>query len=612
MHHLHHRHRHESRDILDDMDDFFSNSFEDNDKGVTPRDTDEGNGPTLIRTIYKTMAPTFEGPVAGYSTIREHASSMPSEIINPSAKEDPTPAKSSTPTIPTKSKPKETPSIQSVISRPSSSSSASQTILLKDTGILTPAPTDHYGAQFTSTPTLNLATSRPTTDSMPSQEASDGTSAGAKAGIAFGVLGGVLIVGLVAFLLFNRRRRQAATQREANNEKSRPNASGNANTFGAMNVQSDHRAPRISLRPVTQFLPNWSLDKRSSKGAGMALHSAAAGANSHNTLWERPATSQSSHPANPFGNQAERVHEPNLDQQRALSRSDPFTANGPAIAAGATAGAGVGLTRKASMRNHTQRNVDLTLPPTLGFIPPSPAGTEFSMSPVSPGATVPPSNGAAAIAAAGGPPNSNVHRVQLDFKPSLDDEMELKAGDLVRLLHEYDDGWALVIRLDRSQQGVVPRTCLSTRPVKPRAPQGGSRLGPPVNPSGQHSLIANQPQSPGQRPMTPQGRPMTPQGRPMTPQGMASQTRPRMSPGAPSPQSMSPTVHPQSPGPGHNAPPVLPAYSESRSASPGGIIQPMRSPGPRPVKSVQSPPPGPPNKPPTGPIGRKPVPGQAY
>ena len=51
------------------------------------------------------------------------------------------------------------------------------------------------------------------------------------------------------------------------------------------------------------------------------------------------------------------------------------------------------------------------------------------------------SKGAAAIAAAGGPQNSNVYRVQLDFKPSLEDEMEMKAGELVRLLHEYDDGW---------------------------------------------------------------------------------------------------------------------------------------------------------------------------
>ena len=40
---------------------------------------------------------------------------------------------------------------------------------------------------------------------------------------------------------------------------------------------------------------------------------------------------------------------------------------------------------------------------------------------------------------------------------------------------------ALCIRLDRSQQGVAPRTCLSTRPVKPRA-KGPLRTGTPEGP----------------------------------------------------------------------------------------------------------------------------------
>ena len=35
----------------------------------------------------------------------------------------------------------------------------------------------------------------------------------------------------------------------------------------------------------------------------------------------------------------------------------------------------------------------------------------------------------------------DVHRVQMDFRPNMDDELELSAGQLVRLLHEYDDGW---------------------------------------------------------------------------------------------------------------------------------------------------------------------------
>jgi len=44
-------------------------------------------------------------------------------------------------------------------------------------------------------------------------------------------------------------------------------------------------------------------------------------------------------------------------------------------------------------------------------------------------------------AAGAAAPGSAVHRVQLDFKPSMDDELELTNGQLVRVLHEYDDGW---------------------------------------------------------------------------------------------------------------------------------------------------------------------------
>jgi hypothetical protein len=86
-------------------------------------------------------------------------------------------------------------------------------------------------------------------------------------------------------------------------------------------------------------------------------------------------------------------------------------------------------------------------------VPASPAWTEDV--PSSPAMSTPMIAGAAgAVGAAGiagamaagrpsGPPPgpNNVHRVQLDFKPSMSDELELKAGTLVRMLHEYDDGW---------------------------------------------------------------------------------------------------------------------------------------------------------------------------
>ncbi|KAJ3485402.1 hypothetical protein NLG97_g6821 [Lecanicillium saksenae] len=533
---------------------------------------------TYVKTVYKTMAPTFSGEIGGYSTQGQDSPQQTQQASAPNVNaqvvdsggddtsDDPEPTATEAPN-----------SITSPVE-----ATLGSTLAVAD-ATSTPVAT-HTTQQLSS----SFSLPSPTTSSVlaPSDKSSadEGTSAGAKAGIAFGVLGGVLLVGLIVFMVFNRRKRQVQRQRLSDNEKL--NGGAGSDGLARMPSHSDPRAPRISLRPVTQFLPNWSLDKNAPRAGAAALNPAAA------NQWDRPGTSQSNHPNNPFGSGAERINTANGPAR------DPWTANGPAVAAGAAAGAvgAAALTRKTSMRKETQRDIDLTVPGALDAVPPSPAGTEFSTSSMPLGAPHPPSQSAAAIAAAGGPPSSAVHRVQLDFKPTLEDEMELRAGDLVRLLHEYDDGWALCIRLDRSQQGVVPRTCLSTRPVKPRPPQGAPRPGPPINPQGGYPRGPNQPG----RPMTPQGRPMTPQGRPMTPQG-----RPVTPQGQRPPQSMGPGPgpRPQSPGPRYQGPPG------GRPQSPNGMNpRPMGPPGPSPMNPAPAPAPQSPNQAPQ----RKPVPGQAY
>lgn len=50
----------------------------------------------------------------------------------------------------------------------------------------------------------------------------------------------------------------------------------------------------------------------------------------------------------------------------------------------------------------------------------------------------PSSANAAARIAAGQIP---VHRVMIDFAPSMEDEVQLSTNDLVRLVTTYDDGW---------------------------------------------------------------------------------------------------------------------------------------------------------------------------
>lgn len=340
---------------------------------------------------------------------------------------------------------------------------------------------------------------------------SSGTSAGAKAGIAIGVLGGIALVGLLIFFLIRRRKQQSQLEQLSDDdEKAAPPppvqqravvapvvapvvkpvmtpaaapvaapvvaaaaAAPVARAVSPMSfeispapspepmedpfVRTNPNAPRISLRPVTQFLPGWDLEKQTAAVAGAGAVGVAVTGDGA----DRPSTSQSSHPANPFGQQAERVPSPISDAPTPQTPTykpytpsvmsmaenapepDPFKAEETVAVAAAVAATGVvvaagttKLARKASMKN--KNNVDLTVN-TMEAVPPSPTGSVSSATLGS--APNMGSSGAAAIAAAGGPANSTVHRVQLDFKPSLEDELELKAGDLVRLLHEYDDGW---------------------------------------------------------------------------------------------------------------------------------------------------------------------------
>lgn len=463
---------------------------------------------TVVQVVYKTMSATFSGPIGGYVTMHQ-GQSLPTEAPKPTPtpdaqsqeppKDTPTPSKETPKETPknTPSQQQQTPAAQTTssteptaIHSPQQTQSESQTVLAKATGSPTQAVDGNRAHTGAASPTIDAASASSTPSSV--SAASSGTSAGAKAGIAIGVLGGVFVIGLLVFFLVSRRRKQAqAEQLMDDNEKVQPappppvqpraitpviavsppvspplSPAMSPEPFDDMPVRTNPNAPRISLRPVTQFLPNWSLEKQAA-AAGAAAGGGAVGVAVTGDAADRPNTSQSDHPANPFGQQAERVPSPVHDDASARAPYTPSemsvsdSASIPEIphaeeavaatavaasaiaagAAGAVAGAST-LARKQSMRNRNPNNVDLTVN-TLDTVPPSPAGTEFSMStPVTGSAPAPQSSqSAAAIAAAGGPANSTVHRVQLDFKPTLDDEVELKAGDLIRLLHEYDDGW---------------------------------------------------------------------------------------------------------------------------------------------------------------------------
>ena len=219
---------------------------------------------------------------------------------------------------------------------------------------------------------------------------------------------------------------------------------------------------------MTQFLPDLAAQRKS----GGNLLAVAGGPARHNVptssaadVEKAAAVDQTYNPANPFGNHAAVSEKtpvnngPNdptnpfgnhAEVSRQLTNAGPEAEIVPpaplrirtptpdgkrATEAGALAGGAAGAI--VAQRQDAPKPLNLSsdragspaMSNHLDGGMPSPAGTEFSMTPASPGSFPP------------GQPPSNVHRIQLDFKPSMDDELSLRAGQLVRLLHEYDDGW---------------------------------------------------------------------------------------------------------------------------------------------------------------------------
>ncbi|KAK4228543.1 hypothetical protein QBC38DRAFT_454128 [Podospora fimiseda] len=430
------------------------------------------------------------------------------------------------------------------ITNPGSSIDAPDVIIV-DTPRSTTSPT----VQTSETSASTVSTSAPSSTPGASEDGgSGGLSTAAKAGIAMGALGGILLIFVIVYFIITSRKKKLEKRKQQIEDDEKIN--GPFTDKAA--AKSSAEAPRLSLRPVTQLWPgvdnkkddksggdkgNDNLkagsskdahpERRTSRGINLNLSTIPSASERSNSplsrpvnggsAWERPTvnstkssptptgnrpdTNTSFYSTNPFNDaQALAADEPvspvsTIDREAAFDEAaaansksntntkdstpepvSPIDREEP-IDFDAAAAAAAKVERRSSIRKEgLPAPLDLTKPspPGLNAVPPSPAGTEYSLHSMAPGQPYPAQRGAAEIAAAGGPPDSMVHRVQLDFKPTLQDELSLKSGQLVRLLHEYDDGWALCIRLDRSEQGVVPRTCLSTRPVKPRP------AGPPV------------------------------------------------------------------------------------------------------------------------------------
>lgn len=411
----------------------------------------DGGVQTVVSVVYETVSGDFTGPTAGYVTETASATNTGTSASYNAAESSYHAAKSSAQNRGRSSSAQSTSTIAtSVTVSPTSSSndgSNNKSIFLNVPSTATAASTSSATIGAAAVVGTGVTTSRGSSavagtplsaTSGAISEDSHGMSGGAKAGLAFGI---ILALGLAAGLLFFcwRRKKNQKPHEELIDEKRVSNGSsffgGNAMNEKRTSAASDRvppsvrstrtasTAPRLSLRPVTQFLPNLG---ENGKSSGNMLDVASAMSEKPKSMWERRSNASE----NPFADAAvlseKQTHPESLP-------SNPFEEP----------------EGKSVEVNHSQK------PSWEGSEPPTPKSLKFGTASAVPIAT----GTANAVPPMPKGPN-NVHRVQLDFKPSMDDELELKSGQLVRILHEYDDGW---VSLPLPYKSFNPRTNVRSR-----------------------------------------------------------------------------------------------------------------------------------------------------
>ncbi|KAL1310781.1 hypothetical protein AAFC00_001026 [Neodothiora populina] len=471
---------------------------------------------TIYSVVYVTASATFSGPTAGYVTqglpttssvdynpktksIAPNAQSSAASSARSTTLVKATVEKSATPVASTSSKASSStaPTTTAAAAAVSSSASSSAAVSSKSSAAASASASSSSAASSSkassstasasstsiSDASAAKATKSASASASPSATSSPGMSSGAKGGIAFAVILALLLVAGLTFFFYRRKKAQrgnaAGAQRlvDADDEKRLPppidptpipsivpRASSPLTVSSrASSPRNEAPAPRLSIRPTSRF----------SLGADPEKTAAALSAIAEIEPDSR-SVSPAADPANPFGIHAETVH--GASTTRVVSPV-PVLRQSQSTVSFELEGSEVPVPSKSAKSS-----------------PASPSRAEFGTA-----------AGVPIVAATGAPttvtgpppaPSNNVHRIQLEFKPSMDDELELKVGGLVRVLHEYDDGWCLCMTMDRSKQGVAPRTCLSKLPLKPRpnGPPNGRLMGPP--PPGQTMRKVSEPPRP--------------------------------------------------------------------------------------------------------------------
>lgn len=424
---------------------------------------DSNGGGTVLSIVYVTASPTFTGAIGGYTTLAVGAP------VQQSVKSSNTADAFATPTSESQS-----PTSVQPTSNASTFSTMTSAAVISGTSLATSV------SQSSSSPAITggaiaEGTASATPQASPST-VQTGMSAGGKTGLAIGIILAVAIVAAGVLFLYWKKKKAVEEEEKSHNEKAA--FAGDAAPVSSSSLHSappppsDHTssAPTLDLRPMSRLMPEFMGQRRSQGNLLNAPPAAAASGAAGRSLmppqeasaWERKANATNekvenpfSDPTNPFGDEQAKAVSPSLGGPAAPvpGPSVPAPLNVRSVAPGAAAP--VAAAEAATGAAIAGAAVAAAKPPA------SPAG----------GHSTTQSQGAVGAAAGPGAPPNNVYAVQLDFKPSMDDELELRSGQLVRILHEYDDGW--VSRTSRKGRSVLINV---TGPVRsPRPLPTGSR-----------------------------------------------------------------------------------------------------------------------------------------
>lgn len=282
---------------------------------------------SLLSVVLVTASPTFTDEIGGWATMTQSAEESSEEVtvtyiftepqsIEASSTEYSwTPASSSEAVVETTYAVPPSSSQQAAVSSVLSTTVPAVIIGPSSTTSLSPLPTSMAIATSSSTLTSSYVSFSRSTRSLQSMSSSStataqaeastsaGMTTGETAGLAIGI---TLVVGVIAGCLLWilwRKKKGNRSWKKSNNEKAGFGSAAGAvriNSFGTAAEKKDSSAPRLSLRPVTQFIPDLgSAKKRLSQGnplnminkpAGMAAVGASRDLTTKNpsqSPWER-------------------------------------------------------------------------------------------------------------------------------------------------------------------------------------------------------------------------------------------------------------------------------------------------------------------------------------